>query len=126
MALTNWSGATVRKHDVIVAKNYLNKDEIDTLNRLVVIFLDQAELRIKERKQLTLDFWRKNIDRLLEFSEKPILQHSGSICSDKMKEIANSRYETFDAKRKKQEALDADSKDLEELEEITKQIIDAT
>jgi|GEM_PF-2730827 len=46
MALTNWSGSRVRKHDVIVAKNYLNADEVDTLNRLVVIFLEQAELRV--------------------------------------------------------------------------------
>jgi len=44
MALTNWSGSRVRKHDVIVAKNYLSADEVDTLNRLVVIFLEQAEL----------------------------------------------------------------------------------
>ena len=54
MALTNWSGSRVRKHEVIVAKNYLSADEVDTLNRLVVIFLEQAELRVKERKQLTL------------------------------------------------------------------------
>jgi hypothetical protein len=54
MALTTWSGSRVRKHDVIVAKNYLTEDEVDTLNRLVVIFLEQAELRTKERKELIL------------------------------------------------------------------------
>lgn len=47
MALSTWSGSRVRKQDVIVAKNYLTADEIDTLNRLVVIFLEQAELRVK-------------------------------------------------------------------------------
>src|SRR5690554_174900 len=54
MALTSWSGSRVRKQDVIVAKNYLTADEIDTLNRLVVIFLEQAELRVKQQKELTL------------------------------------------------------------------------
>jgi hypothetical protein len=61
MALTNWSGSRVRKQDVIVAKNYLVQDEIDTVNRLVVIFLEQAELRVKQRKDLTLDFWRVHL-----------------------------------------------------------------
>ena len=53
MALTHWNGSRVRKGDVIIAKNYLTADEIDTLNRLVVIFLEQAELRIKQRKDLS-------------------------------------------------------------------------
>lgn len=67
MALTSWSwkGSRVRKEDVVIAKNYLTQDEIDTLNRLVVIFLEQAELRVKERKDLTLAFWRDNVDALL-------------------------------------------------------------
>ncbi len=60
MNLTAWEGSRVRKKDVIVAKNYLTADEIDTLNRLVVVFLEQAELRVKERKQLTLSYWRRS------------------------------------------------------------------
>ena len=53
MSLTAWSGSRVRKQDVIIAKNYLTADEIDTINRLVVIFLEQADLRVKQRKDLT-------------------------------------------------------------------------
>ena len=53
MALTSWTGARVRKQDVTIAKNYLSADEVDTLNRLVVIFLEQAELRAKERNYYT-------------------------------------------------------------------------
>ncbi|MGQ0525267.1 MAG: RhuM family protein, partial [Betaproteobacteria bacterium] len=68
MALTTWEGGRVRKSDVVVAKNYLSADEVDTLNRLVVIFLEQAELRAKQREALTLDYWRSNVDRLLAFS----------------------------------------------------------
>jgi hypothetical protein len=80
MALTTWQGARVRKQDVTIAKNYLSADEVDTLNRLVVIFLEQAELRAKERKDLTLDYWRRNVDRLLDFSERPILDGAGTQC----------------------------------------------
>ncbi|MBI3131078.1 MAG: virulence RhuM family protein [Acidobacteria bacterium] len=64
MALTTWSGPRVRKHDVLIAKNYLSAEEVDTLNRLVVIFLEQAELRARDRQTLTLDYWRQNVDRL--------------------------------------------------------------
>lgn len=91
MALTNWSGLRVRKQDVIIAKNYLTKDEIDTLNRLVVIFLEQAELRVKQPNDLTLDFWRNNVDRMLEFNDQRILKGQGQITHDEMKEIAYER-----------------------------------
>ena len=118
MALCTWSGSRVRRHDVIVAKNYLSADEVDTLNRLVVIFLEQAELRVKERKELTLDYWRGNVDRLLEFNDRPLLRNSGSISNDQMKTIAQDRYSTFDAQRRDAEALVSDTEDLKELESI--------
>ncbi len=121
MALTAWSGSRVRKQDVIVAKNYLTADEVDTLNRLVVIFLEQAELRVKERKQLTLDYWRQNVDRLLEFNERPVLQGAGRISAKQMKGIAHERYEAFDARRRSAEALAADAEDLRMLESVEKQ-----
>lgn len=122
MGLTSWSGSRVRRHDVIVAKNYLTADEVDTLNRLVVIFLEQAELRVKERKQLTLDYWRQNVDRLLAFNEKPVLTHSGSISRKDMESIACERFEVFDANRRIAEARQADAEDLAELEQIEKQL----
>ncbi len=121
MALNAWSGSRVRKHDVIVAKNYLTADEVDTLNRLVVIFLEQAELRVKERKDLTLDYWRANVDRLLTFNERPVLKNAGSISNEQMKAIAYERYETFDGHRRSAEALAADAEDLNALEHIEKQ-----
>jgi hypothetical protein len=118
MALMTWSGSRVRKQDVIVAKNYLNSDEIDSLNRLVVIFLEQAELRVKERKQLTLDYWRGNVNRLLEFNDKPLLQGVGSIGHEAMKAIAHQRFDAFAAKRRAAEAIAADAEDLEALEQL--------
>lgn len=94
MGLTTWEGSRVRKADVIVAKNYLNADEVDTLNRLVVIFLEQAELRVKDRQPLTLDYWRQNVDRLLTFNDKPILQGSGKLSNESAKQIAHERYDS--------------------------------
>jgi hypothetical protein len=120
MALTTWSGSRVRKHDVIVAKNYLTEDEVDTLNRLVVIFLEQAELRAKERKGLTLNYWRQNVDRLLAFNERPVLEHAGNISAEEMKQIAHERYNEFDAHRRRAEALAADAEEIKVLEEIEK------
>ena len=58
MGLTNWKGDIVRKGDVIIAKNYLHKEELDSLNRLVNVFLESAELRVKDKQTLTMDFWR--------------------------------------------------------------------
>lgn len=120
MGLTTWEGSRVRKADVIVAKNYLSADEVDTLNRLVVIFLEQAELRAKDRQPLTLDYWRQNVDRLLSFNDKPILQGSGKLSNERAKQIAHERYDSFDAKRRRAEALAADAEDLKALEAVTK------
>jgi hypothetical protein len=122
MALTNWSGSRVRKHDVVVAKNYLSADEVDTLNRLVVIFLEQAELRVKERKQLTLDYWRQNVDRLLAFSERAVLTHAGSVSREAMERIARERFDAFDENRRLAEAKQADAEEIAELEQIEKQL----
>ena len=115
MALTNWSGSRVRKQDVIVAKNYLTQDEIDTLNRLVVIFLEQAELRAKQQKDLTLEFWRDSVDRMLAYNDQPVLVGPGSVSHDDMKRIAHERYDAFDHTRRTAEALAADADDLKQI-----------
>ena len=122
MGLTAWSGSRVRRQDVIVAKNYLSVDEVDTLNRLVVIFLEQAELRARERKQLTLDYWRQNVDRLLEFNDRPVLQRVGRRSAEQAKVVAHDRFERFDAQRRSAEALAADEEDLQALEAVEKEV----
>lgn len=122
VALMSWSGSRVRKQDVTIAKNYLTSDEIDTLNRLVVIFLEQAELRVKERKVLTLGYWRSNVDRMLEFNEKPILDGKGRISHDTMQKIAHDRYERFDSARRLAEARQADAEELAELEQLEREL----
>ncbi len=122
MALTTWSGSRVRKQDIIVAKNYLSEDEVDTLNRLVVIFLEQAELRAKQQKDLTLDFWRSSVDRMLSSNDQPLLDGLGSVSHEAMKTIAAERYDSFDAKRRQQEAIEADAEDLKAIEDLEKDL----
>ena len=122
MSLMNWSGSRVRKQDVVIAKNYLLEDEIDTLNRLVVIFLEQAELRVKQRGDLTLDFWRKHVDGMLEFNAQAVLQNPGSVSHEDMLRIAYARYDTFDQRRRTDEVLDADAADLLEIEQLEKRV----
>lgn len=122
MALTSWKGSRVRKQDVIIAKNYLTADEIDSLNRLVVIFLEQAELRVKQQKDLTLEFWRNNVDRMLAFNDQPILEGAGSVSRENMEKVAHQRYDEFDQKRKISEASLADAEDLKELEQLEQQV----
>jgi hypothetical protein len=119
MALTSWKGSVVRKQDIFIAKNYLNKDEIDTLNRLVVIFLETAELRVKNRIDISLDFWRENVDRMLEFNEKKVLKTGGSISKEEMETKVRELYKVFDSDRK---VFEANEDNLRELEEVEKSI----
>ena len=122
MALTSWKGRVVRKQDIYIAKNYLNKDEIDSLNRLTVLFLDSAELRVKERKDLTLDFWRSNVDALLNFQNKEILKTAGTISNKRMEQIVDAVYEDFNQRRKLYVAQQDDKNDEEELKTLELEI----
>lgn len=122
MALTTCSGSRIRKHDILVARKYLSEDEVDTLNRLVVIFLEQAELRAKQQQDLTLDYWRSSVDRMLSSNDQPLLDGPGSISHEAMKTIAAERYDSFDAKRRKQEAIAADAEDLKAIEDLEKDL----
>lgn len=118
MALTSFTSSKVRKVDIYIAKNYLSVDELDSLNRFVVVFLETAELRAKNRQDVTMEFWRENIDRIIAFNDKEVLKGHGSISNEQMKKMVESVYETFDEKRKKYEAIEADNQDLEELQQL--------
>ena len=125
MGLTTWKGSVVRKGDVIIAKNYLQSDEIDSLDRLVDIFLTSAEERVKGRRDLTLDYWRKNVDNLLTFQEKDILQGHGSISNAEAEATVKQVYDVFNARRKQLEAKEADAEDLKMLEDLERTIINS-
>jgi len=85
MALTNWQGSIVRKQDIFISKNYLNHDELDSLNRFVTVFLETAELRAKDEKDITITFWKENIDKIIELNNKKLLDHKGGISNKEMK-----------------------------------------
>ena len=95
-----------------------------SLPRLVDIFLTSAEERVKGRKDLTLGYWRNNVDNLLTFQEKDILQGKGSISNAEAEEIVRNRYDIFNAKRKQLNARDADVEDLKMLEDLEKSILE--
>jgi hypothetical protein len=122
MALTSFKGSIVRKQDITTAKNYLNEDEIDTLNRLVVIFLETAELRVKNRQDIKMDFWKQNVDKMLEFNEKKVLTGSGSISHAMMEKKVREIYVEFDNKRKMQEAKETDLQELEEVKKLLTEV----
>lgn len=122
MGLMTWKGSVVRKGDVIIAKNYLVKDEIDKLNRLVMLFLESAELRVKERKDLTLDYWRSNVDALLTFQGQAVLKGNGQVSNGEMEAYAKEVYCRFDERRKKMDAQNADEEDLRFLENLENEI----
>lgn len=115
MALTSWKGNVVRKQDIYTAKNYLKDDEIDMLNRLTVLFLDSAELRVKERKDLTLNYWRNNVDALLNFQNKDVLKGAGTISNAQMERIVDIVYAEFNQRRKLYAAQQADKMDNDDL-----------
>jgi len=122
MSLTSWKGAIVRKQDIYIAKNYLTEDEIDSLNRFVVVFLETAELRAKNRQDITIKFWQENINRIIELNDKELLTHKGSISKVQMEKQVNDVYEKFNAKRKITEAQLADNQDFEELKQLEEKI----
>jgi hypothetical protein len=108
----------VRKTDIVVAKNYLTEDEIDTLNRLVVIFLETAELRTKRREEIRMAFWRQNVDQIISGNGFPVLTHAGTVSHAQMESRTTALYLDYDQRRKQQEAAQADQQDEAELKAL--------
>jgi len=118
MGLTAWKGGVVRKQDIYISKNYLTEDELDSLNRFVTVFLETAELRAKDKKEIKIRFWRDNVDKIIEFNDKPLLNHKGTVSNAQMKEKVTIIYDDFDTVRKHKQARKADLEDLEALSKL--------
>ena len=116
--LLTWKGDKVRKNDIVVAKNYLSEDEIDTLNRLVVIFLETAELRAKSKQETRMAFWKQNVDQIIISNGFPLLSTAGSISHQQMEARTAELYQQFDQQRRKQDALQADQQDEADLQAL--------
>lgn len=98
MGLTTWEkgpGGKVLKTDVSVAKNYLSKDELESLGRIVNAYLDLAEERAKRQIPMTMEDWSKRLDLFLEFDERVILRDSGSVTAAIARKHAESEFERF-------------------------------
>jgi hypothetical protein len=120
--LRAWKGDKVRKTDIVVAKNYLTEDEIDTLNRLVVIFLETAELRAKSKRETRMSFWKGNVDQIITSNGFPLLAHAGSVSHEQMETDTNALYLDYDQRRKAQEAQSADQEDEADLKTLENKI----
>ena len=116
--LLHWQGNKVRKQDILIAKNYLTEDEIDTLNRLVVIFLETAELRTKRREEIRMSFWRQNVDQIISSNGFPVLTNAGKVAHAQMERATSARYLDYDQRRKQNEARQADEQDEAELKAL--------
>lgn len=95
MGLTSWTGALPKKSDAEFAKNYLTDEELDTLNRIVNLFLDFAELQAKSHTPMYMKDWIKKLDDFLKLSGKELLTHAGTISSEIAKLKANTEFQKF-------------------------------
>jgi hypothetical protein len=116
--LLHWKGTQVRKQDILVAKNYLTEDEIDTLNRLVVIFLETAELRTKSRQEIRMAFWKQNVDQIISSNGFSVLTHTGAVSHAQMESKTSALYLDYDQRRKQQDARQADQQDDADLKAL--------
>ena len=98
MGLTTWKnapGGKLRKTDVAIAKNYLNEDELNNLNRIVTMYLDYAELQANNHTLMNMHDWITRLDAFLQFNEKEILTNSGKVAAEIARAFAESEFEKY-------------------------------
>lgn len=95
MGLTSWTGALPKRTDAEIARNYLSSDELDTLNRIVSLYLDFAELQAKSHKPMYMKDWIQKLDDFLKLSGKELLSHAGKISAELAKQKADTEYDKF-------------------------------
>ncbi len=116
MGLTNWKNSPngpIYKYDVDIAKNYLNESELKSLNRIVTMYLDYAEVQAENHNAMTMNDWTKKLNAFLQFNEKEILQNAGKISQKVAQELAFKEFNKFKLKQDKMLTSDFD-KFLEE------------
>lgn len=100
MGLTTWTGMMPKKSDAEFAKNYLSEGELDTLNRIVSLYLDFAELQAREHKPMYMKDWISKLDDFLKLSGKDLLTHTGTISAEIAKQKADMEYDKFKERTK--------------------------
>ena len=122
MGLTTWSGAMPTKPEAEVAKNYLTKEEITSLNRIVSLYLDFAEMQAEEHRPMYMKDWINILDDFLRISRKDILTHAGKISAKLAKEKADKEYDKF-KERTKNELSPVEIHFLENFEREQKKLL---
>ena len=95
MGLTSFSGLQPRRSEMAFAKNYLNVEELETLNRIVMFYLEFAELQARGRRTMTMSDWIKRPDDFLKLSDREVLTHAGRISAEAAKQKAEAEYEHY-------------------------------
>ena len=95
MGLTSWTGGLPKRTDAEITKNYLSPEELDTLNRIVSLYLDFAELQAQSHKPMYMKDWIQKLDDFLKLSGKELLTHAGTISAELAKQKANQEYDKF-------------------------------
>ncbi len=103
MGLTSWQGKTIKKSDVEVAKNYLNEEEIDALNKIVTAYLDIAEVHALNHEPMYMKDWLETIDDYLKMTRRDILYTQGTVTHSQALEKAHNEYKKY--KKKQDESL---------------------
>lgn len=123
LGLTSFAGKTVRKKDVGTAKNYLTREELDELNRLVEQFLGYAESQARRRKVIHMADWLIKTDQFIEFNDYEALNDAGPIRMTDARQLAGDRYSLYDAHRRAPEETQAAATELAELQGIERRIL---
>ena len=98
MELTNWKNAPlgrIRKNDVFVAKNYLSKEELKKLNRIVMMYLDYAENQAKKHILMTMNDWIERLNAFLQFNEEDILENNGKVSANIAKAFVENEFAQY-------------------------------
>ena len=106
MGLTSFKGAKVRKGDVTVAKNYLSQEEISTLNRIVTMYLDFAELQAQNKHPMYMADWEDKLNQFLQFNGREVLQNAGKVKREVAEKLALEQYGVYDTHRRELETKD--------------------
>ncbi|PPU87041.1 hydroxyacid dehydrogenase [Xanthomonas populi] len=122
MGVNTWKGSRVLKQDVGTAKNYLDAREIDTLNRITVMFLDQAEFRAMRRQDIRLADWDGFLDKFLRDTELPVLDNAGKVSRQQALDWAEGQYDAFAERRRLEVEQVAEARYLEDLRGVAEVI----
>lgn len=117
MGLTSFKGSKVRKSDVTIAKNYLNKEEIDNLNRIVTMYLDYAEDQARQHIPMHMSDWEQRLNVFLQFMGRTVLSTNGTVTREEADDFAKKQYELFDKHRK---SLEHNAEVIDDLPELPK------